>query len=91
MWDDRVLSHRAIEYDLSRYRRVLRRTTIGGNTTIMGPFFQKHVLPLHQAECLRKDRCSCTIRSHEQNTTPVKNITYALLHGRCRAWDADQT
>ena len=39
MWDDRVLLHRAIEYDFSRYRRVLRRTTIGGNTTIIGPFF----------------------------------------------------
>ena len=39
MWDNRVLLHRAIEYDFARYRRILRRTTIGGNTTIMGPFF----------------------------------------------------
>lgn len=39
MWDNRVLLHRAIEYDITRYRRVLRRTTIGGSTTILGPFF----------------------------------------------------
>lgn len=39
MWDNRVLLHRAIEYDITRYRRVLRRTTIGGDTTILGPFF----------------------------------------------------
>ena len=39
MWDNRVLLHRAIEYDITRYRRILRRTTIGGSTTIVGPFF----------------------------------------------------
>ncbi|NKB55537.1 MAG: TauD/TfdA family dioxygenase [Alphaproteobacteria bacterium] len=39
MWDNRVLLHRAIEYDVSRYRRVLRRTTVAGDVTIMGPFF----------------------------------------------------
>ncbi len=39
MWDNRVLLHRAIAYDYARYRRVLRRTTVGGDTTIMGPFF----------------------------------------------------
>ena len=39
MWDNRVLLHRAIEYDFERYRRVLRRTTIGGKETILGPFF----------------------------------------------------
>ena len=39
MWDNRVLLHRAIEYDCARYRRVLRRTTVGGSTPIMGPFW----------------------------------------------------
>jgi len=39
MWDNRVLLHRAAKYDVSRYRRILRRTTIAGDTTIMGPFF----------------------------------------------------
>lgn len=39
MWDNRVLLHRAIEYDFDRYRRVLRRTTVAGDKTIIGPFF----------------------------------------------------
>ena len=39
MWDNRVLLHRAIEYDYARYRRVLRRTTVAGSTPIMGPFW----------------------------------------------------
>ncbi len=39
MWDNRVLLHRAIEYDTSKHRRVLRRTTVAGNTAIMGPFW----------------------------------------------------
>ncbi|MCH9675432.1 MAG: TauD/TfdA family dioxygenase [Gammaproteobacteria bacterium] len=39
MWDNRVLLHRAIEYDYARYRRVLRRTTVAGDTPIMGPFW----------------------------------------------------
>ena len=39
MWDNRVLLHRAIEYDYTRYRRVLRRTTVAGNAPIMGPFW----------------------------------------------------
>lgn len=38
MWDNRVLLHRAIEYDYARYRRVLRRTTVAGSGPIMGPF-----------------------------------------------------
>jgi alpha-ketoglutarate-dependent taurine dioxygenase len=37
MWDNRVLLHRAIEYDFTQYRRVLRRTTVGGSGPIMGP------------------------------------------------------
>jgi alpha-ketoglutarate-dependent taurine dioxygenase len=39
MWDNRVLLHRATKYDYARYRRVLRRTTVAGDTTIMGPFW----------------------------------------------------
>ena len=39
MWDNRVLLHRAIAYDTARYRRILRRTTIAGDQTIVGPFF----------------------------------------------------
>lgn len=39
MWDNRVLLHRAIEYDYARYRRVLRRTTIAGSGPVMGPFW----------------------------------------------------
>ena len=39
MWDNRVLLHRAIEYDYARYRRVLRRTTVAGSAPIMGPFW----------------------------------------------------
>lgn len=38
MWDNRVLLHRAIEYDFLKHRRVLRRTTVGGQKPIMGPF-----------------------------------------------------
>ena len=38
MWDNRVLLHRAIEYDYGRYRRVLRRTTVAGDGPICGPF-----------------------------------------------------
>lgn len=39
MWDNRVLLHRAIEYDYARYRRVLRRTTVAGSGPVMGPFW----------------------------------------------------
>lgn len=39
MWDNRVLLHRAIEYDYAGYRRVLRRTTVAGSGPIMGPFW----------------------------------------------------
>ena len=39
MWDNRVLLHRAIEYDYAGYRRVLRRTTVAGSEPIMGPFW----------------------------------------------------
>ena len=39
MWDNRVLLHRAIEYDRSKYRRVLRRTTVAGEGPILGPYW----------------------------------------------------
>ena len=39
MWDNRVLLHRAIEYDYAKYRRVLRRTTVAGSVPVMGPFW----------------------------------------------------
>ena len=39
IWDNRVLLHRAIEYDYARYRRVLRRTTVGGQGPVIGPFW----------------------------------------------------
>ena len=39
MWDNRVLLHRAIEYDYARPRRVLRRTTVAGGGPVMGPFW----------------------------------------------------
>tara|TARA_Y100001936_G_scaffold125624_1_gene122965 strand:- start:1404 stop:2306 length:903 start_codon:yes stop_codon:yes gene_type:complete len=38
MWDNRCLLHRAIPYDMNKYRRVFRRTTVAGSTAIKGPF-----------------------------------------------------
>ena len=38
MWDNRCLLHRAIPYDMNKYRRVFRRTTVGGKKAIKGPF-----------------------------------------------------
>ncbi len=38
MWDNRCLLHRAEKYDMDRYRRVLRRTTVAGSGPILGPF-----------------------------------------------------
>ena len=38
MWDNRVLLHRAVIYDYARHRRVLRRTTVGGDGPILGPY-----------------------------------------------------
>jgi alpha-ketoglutarate-dependent taurine dioxygenase len=40
MWDNRVLLHRAKEYDMQRYRRAFRRTTVGGSAPILGPYSQ---------------------------------------------------
>ena len=39
MWDNRVLLHRAMEYDLTKYRRILRRTTVAGDVPVMGPYW----------------------------------------------------
>jgi taurine dioxygenase/alpha-ketoglutarate-dependent 2,4-dichlorophenoxyacetate dioxygenase len=38
MWDNRCLLHRARGYDMDRYRRVFRRTTVAGARPIRGPF-----------------------------------------------------
>jgi taurine dioxygenase/alpha-ketoglutarate-dependent 2,4-dichlorophenoxyacetate dioxygenase len=38
MWDNRALLHRARGYDMDRYRRVFRRTTVAGSGPIIGPF-----------------------------------------------------
>ena len=38
MWDNRCLLHRAMPYDMDRYRRVYRRTTVAGDGPIVGPF-----------------------------------------------------
>jgi alpha-ketoglutarate-dependent 2,4-dichlorophenoxyacetate dioxygenase len=40
MWDNRCLLHRAMPYDMDRYRRVYRRTTVAGDGPIVGPFSQ---------------------------------------------------
>ena len=38
VWDNRALLHRACAYDMARYRRVFRRTTVAGSGPILGPF-----------------------------------------------------
>jgi len=38
MWDNRCLLHRAAGYDMDRYRRVFRRTTLAGSGPVLGPF-----------------------------------------------------
>ena len=38
MWDNRCLLHRAIPYNMNKYRRVFRRTTIAGIGPIKGPY-----------------------------------------------------
>ena len=38
MWDNRCLLHRAIPYNMNKYRRVCRRTTIAGIGPIKGPY-----------------------------------------------------
>ena len=37
VWDNRCLLHRARDYDMARYRRVSRRTTVAGDGPVYGP------------------------------------------------------
>ena len=38
MWDNRVLLHRARPYEMEKYRRVFRRTTVAGAGPVVGPY-----------------------------------------------------
>jgi len=40
IWDNRCALHRARPYDMARYRRVFRRTTIAGAGPVLGPHSQ---------------------------------------------------
>ena len=40
IWDNRVVLHRAAAYDMGKYRRVFRRTTVAGDGPVLGPFSQ---------------------------------------------------
>ena len=40
VWDNRTTLHKAEAYDMARYRRVSRRTTVAGNGPVLGPFSQ---------------------------------------------------
>ena len=40
LWNNRVLMHRAMGYDMARYPRVFRRTTVAGSEPILGPCSQ---------------------------------------------------
>jgi alpha-ketoglutarate-dependent taurine dioxygenase len=40
VWDNRCVLHRARPYDMGRYRRVFRRTTVAGDGPILGPYAQ---------------------------------------------------
>ena len=40
IWDNRVLMHRARGYDMARYPRVFRRTTVAGSGPVIGPYSQ---------------------------------------------------
>lgn len=40
IWDNRCTLHKAETYDMSRYRRVFRRTTLAGDGPVLGPFSQ---------------------------------------------------
>ena len=44
MWDNRCLLHRAIPYDMNKYRRVFRRTTVAGVTAIKGPCLNPEII-----------------------------------------------
>jgi taurine dioxygenase/alpha-ketoglutarate-dependent 2,4-dichlorophenoxyacetate dioxygenase len=38
IWDNRAVLHRAQRYDMARFRRVFRRTTIAGDGPVLGPY-----------------------------------------------------
>lgn len=40
VWDNRTTLHKAERYDMARYRRVFRRTTVAGKDPVFGPFSQ---------------------------------------------------
>ncbi len=40
IWDNRCTLHRARAYDMAKYRRVFRRTTIAGAGPVFGPYSQ---------------------------------------------------
>lgn len=40
VWDNRTTLHKAEAYDMARYRRVFRRTTVAGNGPVLGPYSQ---------------------------------------------------
>lgn len=40
VWDNRTTLHKAERYDMTRYRRVFRRTTVAGAGPVFGPFSQ---------------------------------------------------
>lgn len=40
VWDNRTTLHKAERYDMARYRRVFRRTTVAGEGPVFGPFSQ---------------------------------------------------
>jgi len=40
VWDNRTTLHKAETYDMTKYRRVFRRTTVAGDGPVMGPFSQ---------------------------------------------------
>jgi taurine dioxygenase/alpha-ketoglutarate-dependent 2,4-dichlorophenoxyacetate dioxygenase len=41
VWDNRVLMHRAVDFDRGRYRRDFRRTVVGDKGPVLGPFSNK--------------------------------------------------
>lgn len=41
VWDNRTTLHKAEVYDMARYRRVFRRTTLAGDGPVLGPYSQE--------------------------------------------------
>lgn len=41
VWDNRTTLHKAEVYDMGRYRRVFRRTTLAGEGPVLGPYSQE--------------------------------------------------